>query len=64
MSKLAIKGGKKLCNTNFFLWPHYDDKEIKIVESCTEIMETDCSLQIITQRELNGDLREAESSEW
>ena len=32
MSKLAIKGGKKLRNTNFFIWPHYDNKEIKIVE--------------------------------
>jgi len=32
MSKLAINGGEKLRKKDFFLWPHYDERELKYVE--------------------------------
>jgi len=32
MSNLAINGGDKLRKTEFFKWPHYDEREIKYAE--------------------------------
>jgi len=32
MGKLAINGGEKLRKKDFFLWPHYDEHELKYVE--------------------------------
>ncbi len=32
MSNLAINGGDKLRKTEFFKWPHYDEREIKYTE--------------------------------
>ena len=32
MAQLAINGGDKVRTENFFLWPHYDERELKYVE--------------------------------
>ncbi|MFC2076947.1 DegT/DnrJ/EryC1/StrS family aminotransferase [candidate division KSB1 bacterium] len=32
MSKLAITGGQKTRTKDFFIWPHYDERELKYVE--------------------------------